>query len=152
MGMVKRELYFRDRGELMDYLKMQYDFEISEGDSELKGIELNTILVDAEIEDMKNEVVLRLKKLVSLKAFLLSRETGMDINKLVFNIDDLMKMSEDGLNWNGNWIADDESLAEFFRAAGISKGDVDGALKDGKRSVNVKKLRGNYDFNSIVEI
>lgn len=156
MGMVSRVIEFRSKEELLDYLKLEYGFEPDleskkVGAIELGEIELGDILVKAEIECFEKEAVLRLKKLVSLKAFLLSKEAGMDINKLLYDIDSLMNMSEDGLNWSGTLISDDKSLEEFLDAAGIDK-TGDNELKDSKRTVKVKKIMGSYDFNSIEEI
>lgn len=153
MGMVTREIEFRNRDELSEYLKIEYNIELYPDVEELGELGLGDILVKAEIVEIAGETVLRLKKLVSLKAFLLSAEAGMDINKLVFDIDNLMDMSQDGLNWSGMTIADDGSLEEFFKVAGIEKvSDRGEILKDAKRSVKVKKIMGNYDFNSIEEI
>lgn len=151
MGLVSRVIEFRSKEDMLDYFKVEYGFEPDLESKEFGEIELGDILVKAEIECFETEAVFRMKKLVSLKAFLLSKEAGMDVNKLLYDIDSLMNMSEDGLNWSGTLISDDKSLEEFLDAAGIDKVG-DNKLKDSKRVVKVKKIMGSYDFNSIEEI
>ena len=78
MGLVSRVIEFRSKEDMIDYLKLEYGFEPGleskkVGAIELGEIELGDILVKAEIECFETEAVFRMKKLVSLKAFLLSK-------------------------------------------------------------------------------
>lgn len=116
-----------------------------------KNIELDSILLNAE--EVDNEI--KLTKLVSLKAFLLSKEQGMDINNLIFNINRIMRLSNNDLALEEDSILYNEDLKVFFNTANIKVDKISEKeliLNDGKRTASVKLNRNKVDFNTIKEI
>lgn len=152
MGVINRTIEFENREEIEDYLRTEYKLEFPQGESVLREVELNTILVDLEIEERKNRTFLKFRKPVSLKAFLLAREADMDVNLLIYNIDRLLNLSEEGVVYNKDGISDDEALSQFLSKAEIQVLSEKNTLKDKYRKANVDSTERYYDFNTIREI
>ncbi|MEF9951608.1 MAG: hypothetical protein RR840_03290 [Clostridium sp.] len=112
-----------------------------------KNLELNTILANLVVEE--NSIYL--EKLVSLKAFLLSKEQGMDINKLIFNINSVMNMSC-GIDLCNEGIIINNNLEDFLLSANIGFNMDNLTLKDSKREASIKMKDRVIDFNTIEEI
>ena len=154
MGKVTRTLEFRGEEKMKEFLKEEFDHLIilSQEDQEFKNQELNDILVNLNVQHKNNGVCLTISKLVTLKAFLLSKQQNMDIADLVFKIDRTMNMSKRGLTKTNKGILDDDSLKEFLFQANITIEQIEESsikLSDNKRSVSVEYRNKSYDFNSI---
>lgn len=157
MGKVVRKINFEGKS-IVDFLKTMYSIntdsmvnELVDNKNYYKNIELDSILVNVTHEE--NNILIN--KLVSLKAFLLSKEQGMDINDLLKNIDKVMKMSENGLKKAEEALLFDSELKLFLSNASIEVIDSNRekvTLSDGKRVVNVNLHNEKLDFNSIVEV
>lgn len=158
MGKVIRKINIEEDMDVVKFLKTIYSVntddmtsELADGNPFYKNIELDSILVNVTKEN--NSIII--SKLVSLKAFLLSKEQNMNINDLLENIDKVMKMSESGLNKSKNSINFDNELKAFLKGANIevvSENHEKITLSDGKRSANVNVSNGKIDFNSILEL
>lgn len=153
MGKVISKLKEVNRNNFIDILSSEFKVNdeflevINEGNKVIyKNIELDSVLVNAIWEEGAY-----LEKLVSLKAFLLSKEQGMDINMLLFNINRVMKISKE-LNVFKGSIKLDNNLRSFLEGAKINIDIENGILNDSKRSVNVNIIDDRVDFNSIKEI
>lgn len=157
MGKIIRKLELKDE-KVIDFLSSIYsvntnDMEILSEDNitTYKNIELDSILVNVSQE----QNILKINKLVSLKAFLLSKEQDMNINELLYNINKVMKMSTEELNKTEDFIVLNDSLKQFFKVANIEiikLGNKDIILSDGKRKVKISKEYNNIYFNTIIEI
>lgn len=157
MGKVIRKINLEEDINIVDFLKKIYsvntdcmESELIDGNTLYKNIELDSILVNVTKEE--NEIII--SKLVSLKAFLLSKEQGMNINDLLANIDKVMKMSN-GLNKGDSYIDLDSELKKFLATANmevVSKNEDKVTLSDGKRFAIVNVKDGKIDFNSISEV
>ena len=157
MGKVIRQLGILENSSVIDYLKGIYNVntdlvekKVEDKKTTYKNIELDSILVNA-VEEEKN---IYITKLVSLKAFLLSKEQGMDINNLLLNIDKVMDMSS-GLVLKDNGIVLDNALKSFFSKADMNiVDDLEKSIKvsDGKRKVILSTKENKIDFNSIEEV
>ena len=157
MGKVIRQLGILENSSVVDYLKEIYSVNtdlmekiIEDKKVIYKNIELDSILVNV-VEEEKH---ISLTKLVSLKAFLLSKEQKMDINNLLLNIDKVMNMSS-GLALEDNSILLDNNLKSFFSKADMNIIDTcekSIKLSDGKRKVTLSIRENKIDFNSIEEI
>ncbi|MEG0371053.1 MAG: hypothetical protein RR645_02035 [Clostridium sp.] len=155
MGKVTRIIKIKNKISGVEYLKTIYN-SVSQGDERLelngtvvhKGLEIDSILVNV-IEDY-NEI--KMEKLVSLKAFLLSKEEGMDVNNLIINIDKVMKITDNGLLQVRNGIKLNYELKIFLERASIRLDLKGGILNDTKREVRIKIEEDILDFNSIREI
>ena len=79
MGKVTRTLEFRGEEKMKEFLKEEFDHLIilSQEDQEFKNQELNDILVNLNVQHKNNGVCLTISKLVTLKAFLLSKQRCM---------------------------------------------------------------------------
>lgn len=158
MGKVIKNIGINEGINVIEFLKQIYsvntDFveEKIENENKIyKNIELDSILVNVE-EEKKN---IKISKLVSLKAFLLSKEQEMNINDLLYNINKVMRMSESRLNKIEDSLAYDDNLKEFLNKANIevvedNKESI--ILNDGKRTVKVDYNNKNINFNTIVEL
>lgn len=157
MGKVIRQLGILENSSVVDYLKEIYSVntdlmekKVENKKTTYKNIELDSILVNA-IEEEKN---IYITKLVSLKAFLLSKEQGMDINNLLLNIDKVMCMSS-GLALKDSGIVFDNALKSFFSKADmniIDNSEKSIKVSDGKRKVILNIKENKIDFNSIEEV
>lgn len=158
MGKVIKNISINEGTNVIEFLKQIYsvntDFveEKIENENKIyKNIELDSILVNVE-EEKTN---IKISKLVSLKAFLLSKEQEMNINDLLYNINKVMSMSESGLNKIEDSLAYDDKLKEFFNKANIEvveDNDESVILNDGKRSVKVDYTGKSLNFNTILEL
>ncbi|MEF9933954.1 MAG: hypothetical protein RR539_01490 [Clostridium sp.] len=153
MGKVKRNLRNLNSVNLIEEIGKQFSVNteylqiVKEEDRiTYKNIELNTILVNLISEGES----VYLEKLVSLKAFLLSKEQGMDINTLINNINSVMSISCK-LNSSEEGIVINSELEGFLGAAAIEFDAKKGLLTDSKRQARVNINNGVIDFNSIEE-
>lgn len=169
MGKVIRNIKFKSLKDAQSFLKKEFNFELSSKERcdkvedkriVYKNKELDSILVNLEIEEGKEDTLLSINKLVSLKAFLLSKEQGMDINSLISNINRVMKMSSQSISTAEGRIIVDDNIKVFLSKAKIETlGNDNGKiiLDDGKRKVSIGYLedktgRVSYNFNEIMEI
>ncbi|KMT20990.1 hypothetical protein [Clostridium cylindrosporum] len=161
MGKVVRTLKFDGRKSAIEELKNIYSvnreneiIKVEEGVTTYKGVELDSILVNIIEEINNSDTVIKIEKLVSLKAFLLSKEQNMDINLLLYNIDKVMKMSDDGLNKDEHGIIFDNQLKAFLKEANIDAVDSEDniILSDGKRKTSVAVHNNSINFNTIIEL
>lgn len=158
MGKVIKNVAINEGTNAIEFLKQIYsvntDFveEKIENENKIyKNIELDSILVNVE-EEKQN---IKISKLVSLKAFLLSKEQEMNINDLLSNINKVMSMSESGLNKIDDSLSYDDNLKEFLHKANIEVVEDNGesvVLNDGKRSVKVDYKGKSLNFNTILEL
>lgn len=151
MGRVRRNAITVSKDEkTAEHLKQAFGIDFVKGQAEYRGAEIEDILVDLNIEEKEEYLEVGISKLVSLKAFLLSKESGMDINELVTKIDRIMEMSEGGFDTNEEGVLYDSNLEKFFEVANMkSEGNT---IDDGKRRATVEMKDGRVDFNTIEEI
>ncbi len=150
MGRVYTDRMFEKDERIVDYLKENYGIEYTSDRDVYEEAVVDDIMVTLKIENLDNFLSLKISKLVSLKAFLLSKEQGMDINDLVYNIDRIMDMSEEGLITRRNGILYDKNLKRFFEVANMKvSGEI---VDDGKRKARIKLEDDVFDFNTIEEI
>lgn len=157
MGKVIRNINISEGTNCIDFLKQMHnvntDFleeKIEEGNKIYKNIELDSILVN--VEENKNNI--KISKLVSLKAFLLSKDQGMNINELIYNIDKVMGMSEKGLTKAEEFLIYDKKLEEFLHKANIEVVEINSeyiVLNDRKRKAQIKCKNKKINFNTILE-
>lgn len=158
MGKVIRSINISEGTNCIEFLKKMYsvntDFleekNIEYGNKIYKNIELDSILVNIE----ENKTNIKISKLVSLKAFLLSKDQGMNINELIYNIDKVMRMSDKGLTKSKEFLVYDDGLEEFLHKANIEVVEVNSehiVLNDRKRVAKVKYKSKNINFNTISE-
>lgn len=165
MARCEATIKFQDKKSLAGYMDKTYgfQFEFNESDilKEYKNVELDDILVSLTAKTTaEGETHLVISKLVSLKAFLLSKDSGTDINSLVKKIDKILNLSMGTLESGNDGIAYDECLSNFFHNSKMhldldSKGSLV-ILDDGKRKARMRISQNNskvhIDFNSIEEI
>lgn len=154
MGEVIRQLEFNNKNEMKQFLEDEFSFSLSlkEGESIYHNQELKSILVNLSLEYKEDKLKLNIIKLVTLKAFLLSKDQDMDIVDLIFNIDKTMKMSLNGVKKSEAGILDDQNLKEFLNLAKIKVDEITKEkvlLSDNKRQVSVEYKDCSYDFNTI---
>ncbi len=154
MAKVIRQIEFDSKVDMKKFLHDEFDyvFDLNKEEFSYKNQELNDILVNLELEYKNDKVCLTISKLVTLKAFLLSKEQQMDIVDLIFKIDKIMNMSSDGLEKRQSGILDDNNLKTFLskadiKAEALKEDSVE--LSDNKRVVSVECRDGSYDFNTI---
>ncbi|KNF08967.1 hypothetical protein CLPU_4c00130 [Gottschalkia purinilytica] len=173
MAKVIRELEFGKKSEALDFLKKEFSLSLSEDDAIINNNnfsypkkELNTVLVDLAITEKENKAVLTISKLVSLKAFLLAKEEGMNVVELIGKIDRTMKLSSNGVKITKLGIVHNKDFEDFLHSTKIILEESSNdsiTLYDGKRQAIVKRIEiddtaGNelietiYDFNEITEI
>ena len=159
MGKVIRELEFDSIEDMKKFLNQEFDYSIilnqKQKNDEYKNQELRDILVNLKLEYKDDKVYLTISKLVTLKAFLLSKEQDMDIVDLVFKIDGIMNMSRGGLEKTKLGISNDDNLKEFLDESNIKSEQLERSsikLCDNKRSVSIDSIDGSYDFNTIQPI
>ena len=155
MGKVYRKIVFDSKLSIEKFLQDEFNVSIElDSDQSLNypSQELKTVLVNLDITEKEDKFILTISKLVSLKAFLLSKEEGMDVVKLIATIDDVMKLSLNGVKSDSMGIPNDESLKEFLNKANIRVENIiedKVFISDHKRKVSVKCKDNFYDFNQI---
>ncbi len=150
MARVYTERTFEKDERALDYIKDNFGIEYDGSQNEFSDAVIEDIMVNLKIASSDNFVTLKIDKLVSLKAFLLSKEQGMDINILVQKIDRIMNMSTNGLSRDKNGIIIDSEFKRFLEIAGMKiKGNT---IEDNKRKVEVEITEDRLDFNTIIEI
>ncbi|AFS78786.1 hypothetical protein Curi_c17790 [Gottschalkia acidurici 9a] len=155
MGKVYREVVFDNKLSIEKFLADEFNvlLKLDSGQSlSYSNQELKSVLVNLDITEEEGKATLTISKLVSLKAFLLSKEEGMDVVKLIATIDDVMKLSSNGVKSDSMGIPNDENLKEFLSKANIRVESIvedKVFLSDGKRKVSVKCKNNFYDFNQI---
>lgn len=149
MGRVFTERSFEKDERFLDYVKDNFGIDYDGSQTEYKDVEIEDIMVNIKIEDLDNFISLKMDKLVSLKAFLLSKEQGMDINLLVQKIDRIMNMSDNGLTRDKDGIVINSELERFFEIAGMKF--YNNNIEDSKRVVEVVINEDKIDFNTVKE-
>lgn len=154
MGRVTRQLKFDNKEDMKIFLEDEFDYliDLTKDVFEYENQQLDDILVNLKIECENEEVYLTISKLVSLKAFLLSKEQNMNIIDLVYKIDKVMNMSNHGLKKSRTGICYDNNLKEFLHKANIKVEELEKdiiKLTDAKRSVCLKHKNQCLDFNTI---
>lgn len=149
MGRVFTERSFEKDERFLDYVKDNFGIDYDGSQTEYKDVEIDDIMVNIKIEDLDNFISLKMDKLVSLKAFLLSKEQGMDINLLVQKIDRIMNMSDNGLTRDKEGIVINSELERFFEIAGMKF--YNNNIEDNKRVVEVVINEDKIDFNTVKE-
>ena len=158
MAKVVRRIEFNEEKDLLNFLEKEYNISLDlgkEDNCEFKNQELDSVLVNLSVSKEKDKSVLTISKLVSLKAFLLGKEEGMDVLNLIKTIDKVMNMSSNGVKTNDVGIVHDENIKEFLNKASIQiESNTDGKviLADNKRKASVEYLENTFDFNTIEEL
>lgn len=150
MGKITTERVFEKDDRIVEYFKENFNIKYEKDKNYYENVYIKDLLVNLNINNIDNYIIVKISKLVSLKAFLLSIEENIDVNKLIQKIDTLFNITQEGIETKNNGIVYDHNLERFLEIVNMKL--EDNIINDEKRKARIEIIDRIIDFNTLKEI